>query len=62
MTVRGQATLTCGHLSHRHVRLVDIGTSSRSTLMQTNDAFSNAATASSLNDSFSMTWHQWHDE
>jgi hypothetical protein len=31
-------------------------------LMQTNDAFSNAATASSLNDSFSMTWHQWHDE
>ena len=38
------------------------GRSSRSTLMETNDALSTSATAGSSNDSWAMTWHQWQAE
>ena len=36
------------------------GRSSRSTLMFTNPSFIAAATSSSSNDSWAITWHQWH--
>src|SRR3954447_20165432 len=36
------------------------GRSSRSTLMLTKCSFINAATPSSSNDSWAITWHQWH--
>ena len=36
------------------------GRSSRSTLMFTNPSFIAAATWSSSNDSWAITWHQWH--
>jgi hypothetical protein len=38
------------------------GRSSRSTLMLMNRPFTRAPTSSSSNDSWAMTWHQWHDE
>ena len=36
------------------------GRSSRSTLTATKRSLSAAATVSSSNDSWAMTWHQWH--
>ena len=38
------------------------GRSSRSTLMFTNSSFMTRAVASSSNDSWAITWHQWHAE
>src|SRR4051795_2991984 len=38
------------------------GRSSRSTFTLTNDSLITAAVASSSNDSWAMTWHQWHAE
>src|SRR2546425_7628006 len=38
------------------------GRSSRSTFTLTNRSFITAATATSSNDSWAITWHQWHDE